>query len=137
MITYKLRQQIDLDDLYPREFFEFERKTGQEVQVMSCKIRGVRNPESRPSPSSRTARPNPMRNRTIDDGTRTVRIIGCEFCLSESEILSWLNCYGEVLSEITEERFESDGLDPDLPPIGNGTYSELQILGKRARACAV
>ena len=58
----------------------------------------------------------------MDDGTRWVRIIGCEFRLTESEILSWLSCFGEVLSEISEEPFESDGLDPDLNPVGNGTY---------------
>ena len=47
VITFKLRQQIDLDDLYPREYFEFERKSGTELQIMACKIRGVRDPESR------------------------------------------------------------------------------------------
>ena len=52
-----------------------------------------------------------------------MRIIGCEFRLSESEILGWLSCFGEVLLEITEERFESEGLDPELPPVGNGTYN--------------
>ena len=57
-----------------------------------------------------------------DDGTRLVRIVGCEYRLSESEIMGWLVCFGEVLSEITEERFETGDLDPDLPPIGNGTY---------------
>ena len=62
----------------------------------------------------------------MDDGTRNVKIMGCEYKLSESEILEWLGCFGEVISEITEEQF-GDG-DPDLdtdstlPPIGNGTY---------------
>ena len=60
---------------------------------------------------------------TPDDGTRLLRIIGCEFRLSESEILAWLSCFGEVISEITEEQFESKGLEPDLPPVGNGTYN--------------
>ena len=36
--------------------------------------------------------------------------IGCEYRLSETEILDWLNCFGEVLSEIMEERFDSEDL---------------------------
>ena len=119
VITFKLRQQIDLDDLYPREYFEFERKSGTELQIMACKIRGVRDPESR---RPLMVRPTQPRSPTFDDGTRIIRIIGCEFRLSESEILEWLNCFGEVISEITEEQFDSEGLDPELPPIGNGTY---------------
>ena len=121
-MTFKLRQQIDLDDLYGQEHFEIERKAGTEVHVIACKIRGVRNPATRPSA---LARPTTLKARAPpqDDGTRVVRIIGCEFRLSESEILGWLSCFGEVLSEITEERFESEGLDPELPPVGNGTYN--------------
>ena len=53
-ITFKLRQQIDIDQLYPRQHFEFERKAGSDVQVIACKIRGVRNPALR---SSMHARP--------------------------------------------------------------------------------
>ena len=34
-----------------------------------------------------------------------------------------MSCFGEVLSEITKEQFDSAGLDQDLPPIGNGTYN--------------
>ena len=54
-----------------------------------------------------------------DDGTRLVKIIGCEYKLSESEILNWIGCFGEVLSEITEERFGFDDPDFDqsLPPV--------------------
>ena len=59
-----------------------------------------------------------------DDGTRLVRIIGCEYNLLESEILVWLAVFGEVLTEITEEICK-DLNDPDsqkLPPVGNGNY---------------
>ena len=38
-----------------------------------------------------------------------VRIIGCEYRLSECEILDWLGIFGEVISENTEEPFEDDG----------------------------
>ena len=39
----------------------------------------------------------------MDDGTRLIRIIGCDYKLSESEITDWLTQFGEVKSEITEE----------------------------------
>ena len=71
----------------------------------------------------------------IDDGTRTVRIIGCEFRLSETEILNWLSCFGEVISEITEEQFENDGLDPDLPPVGNGLIAYVCNFGSVVKQC--
>ena len=122
IITFKLRQQIDLDQLYRREFFEVERRAGQEVHLIACKIWGVRNPDNRPTATKRTGTV-PSGVILEDDGTRLIRIIGCEFRLSESEILHWLSCFGEVISEKTEEPFESEGLDPELPPIGNGVYN--------------
>ena len=48
--------------------------------------------------------------------------MGCEYRLSESEILNWLGCFGEVISEIAEENFDDNDLDSELPPIGNGTH---------------
>ena len=123
IVTYKLKQQRDIDQLYKCEYFEFERSKEQEVSIISCKIRGVRDPTKRTEEASRPAR-NPQEP-YIDDGTRIVRIIGCEYRLLESEILDWLSLYGEVISEITEEPFEDDveqGSEDKLPAIGNGTY---------------
>ena len=55
-----------------------------------------------------------------------MRITGCEYRLSESEILDWLNQFGEVITEITEESFDDkDAVDDkgeSLTPIGNGVY---------------
>ena len=42
----------------------------------------------------------------INDGTRVIKIIGCEYRLLEPKILDWLSMFGEVVSEITEELFE-------------------------------
>ena len=80
------------------EYFEFQRSKGEVVNVISCKIRGLRDPATRADHVSR-----PMRKpqeQGIDDGTRIVRIVGCEYRLLESEILDWLSLYGEVLTEI-------------------------------------
>ena len=38
-----------------------------------------------------------------DDGTRVVKILGCEYKLLESEILDWLGLFGDVITEISEE----------------------------------
>ena len=60
----------------------------------------------------------------IDDGTRRVRIVGCDYKLLESEILDWLGLFGEVLSEIKEEIYEEsdDEQRKVMPPVGNGNY---------------
>ena len=39
IVTYKLRQQIDVDMLYDKEFFEFERSMGQGILTLKiCKL---------------------------------------------------------------------------------------------------
>ena len=60
----------------------------------------------------------------LDDGTKMVRIIGCDHKLLESEILDWLALFGDVLTEILEELYEdpNDQSGKELPPIGNGNY---------------
>ena len=108
IVTFKLKQQIDIDVLYPRENFEFERKLGQDIVVMACRIRGVRNPATRPTTRPTTTNPTPKAAPYMDDGTRDIKITGCEYKLSETEILDWLACFGDVISEITEERFGSE-----------------------------
>ena len=124
-VTFKLKQQFDIDDLFEWEHFEFERSIGQDVSLISCKIRGVRDPSKRADQPTKHPRSAQFSNQPhIDDGTRLVRVIGCDYRLLESEILDWLSLFGEVLSEIREEKFE-DVDDPnltDLPPVGNGTY---------------
>ena len=104
IVTYKLKQQRDIDQLFRHEYFEFTRSKGQEVSSISCKIRGLRDPETRIDRDPKPARQPQEQN--IDDGTRIVKIIGCEYRLLESEILDWLSLYGEVISEITEEPYE-------------------------------
>ena len=96
IITYKLKQQIDIDQLYRKEFFDFQRNKGQEVIKISCKIRGLKDPSRRNDQATRPARQ--PHDQYADDGTRVVRIIGCEYRLLESEILDWLSLYGEVIS---------------------------------------
>ena len=130
IVTFKLKQQIDIDELFPREFFEFERIMGNDIVIMGCHIRGVRDPSTRPS--TRTAPPRPPRGPPlIDDGNRMIKIISCEYKLSQSEILDWLASFGEVLTEITEEPFGADDeQEPGLPLVGNGVYMVKMKLTK-------
>ena len=89
------------------QFFEIERSIGKDVNILGCKIRGLRNPANQPEHISKAVR-SETRKPHHDDGTRAVRIIGCEYCLIESEILSWLAKFGEVKSEITEEVLQNE-----------------------------
>ena len=132
-VTFKLRQQFDIDDLYEWEYFNFERSVGRDVSSISCRIRGVRDPSTRMDRQPRIARPNQAQAAAqIDDGTRIVKIIGCEYKLSESEILDWLVQFGEVISDITEEIFDNPDVQghADMPPVGNGTYIVTMKLKK-------
>ena len=48
-----------------------------------------------------------------------VEISGCQYAITEGELLCWLGLYGEVLSEISEMKHPDSGVDD---PVGNGTY---------------
>jgi hypothetical protein len=130
IITYKLKQQFNIDLLYEWREFEIERNNGpgKEASVLACTIRGLRNPANRPDyvrNATKSNTPAPY----LDDGTRMVRIIGCEYRLSESEILNWLGMFGEIISEITEEPYDEEGhKDDSMPLVGNGTYNILMRL---------
>ena len=52
-VTFKLKQQFDIDELYEWENFSFERSVGQDVSSISCLIRGQRDPSKR-KPQART-----------------------------------------------------------------------------------
>ena len=44
--------------------------------------------------------------------------------------ISTEQCFAEVINEITEEQFESEGLEADLPLVGNGIYNVKIRLNK-------
>ena len=125
IIIFKLKQQFDVDELFEWQEFSFERSIGQDVSSIDCFIRGLRDPSKRKSQAFtvlRSAQPDGIKQ--VDDGTRRIRIMGCDYKLLESEVLDWLGMFGEVTSEIKEEIFD-DPNDPDskeMPPVGNGNY---------------
>ena len=124
IITFKLKQQFDVDELFEWERFSFERSVGNDVSSISCLIRGLKDPGKRKTTLGSARAAQTMTGQYSDDGTRLVKIIGCDYKLLESEILDWLVLFGEILSEITKEIYE-DLEDPNslkLPPVGNGNY---------------
>ena len=125
ILTFKLKQQVDIDDIYEWENFTFERSVGKDVSSVRCFINGLRDPNKRRNVIQSVARTITEQERYIpDDGTRLVKIIGCDYKLQESEILDWLSLFGDVISEIKEELFgdAEDQTCQGLPPVGNGNY---------------
>ena len=61
------------------------------TDVITCKIVGMRKP--RPIQD----RPRPQYDGS-DNDIQWVEISGCQYEITEGELLCWLNLYGEVLS---------------------------------------
>ena len=115
-VTFKLKKQINIDDLFEKENFKMKRSYMQDnmirTDVISCKIAGVRKPKTTPD------LPRPLFDGSLND-VQWVEISGCQYAITEGELLCWLNLYGEVLSKISEMAHPDS--DPNAS-IGNGTY---------------
>ena len=121
VVRYKLKDQIDIDELYNREHFELRRqvKTGSLIRtdILSCKIRGVRNPRAR----FKNVMNDPDQDH--DPNLRWVTVEGCDYSLEEDEILVWLRMYGEVFGKLREDIHQHPGSDTNVAIVGNGNYS--------------
>ncbi len=144
IVTFKLKDQFDIDQLASIEEFNFKRQHQRRdgmitEQILGCKIRGIR------------------KVRTIDQATyvqdtaRWVKIEGCEYRISKEELRNWMDKLGNVITEITEDRVnldsESDSDEGEIGEgytVGTGTYSVkmrlhtdlpqfVPICGKRIR----
>jgi len=121
IVTFKLKEQINIDSLESFQEFSVERKcrvgNEEKTATLKCKIRGIRTTQNN-------------RAENYQDGAfRWVKVEGCEYRLEEKQIINWLSHFGEVKSEITEDTHEgSDDSSDDLPPVGNGIYSVLMKL---------
>ena len=115
-ISFKLKKQIDIDELIEKENFEMKRSymEGNQIKtdVISCKIVGIRKPRTTPDT------PRPLYDGTEGD-VQWVEISGCQYEITEGELLCWLNLYGEVLSKISEMKHPDSEVEN---PVGNGTY---------------
>ena len=116
-VTYKLKQQINIDELAMVANFSITRKyktgTAEVSDELHCKLLGVRIP-----------RDEFYQETPYYDGERNdvqwVEISGSEYSIEELDLIKWLRLYGEVLTPLSEK------LHPDSTedcPIGNGTYT--------------
>ena len=100
VVTFKLIEPINIDELSAVEHFEFRRKAkinGKEIEeVIGCKIKGVRY---------RAPTVSAFEDFKQDNGEKVVKIEGCEYRITEEEILAWLSLYGEVTSDLKEDCF--------------------------------
>jgi hypothetical protein len=109
-IRFKLKEQINLDDLTGVEYFDLERRVNpSRTDIISCRIMGIRGMQAAPNYDG-----------TSND-VRWVKIENCEYALEEEEIMEWLRLYGQPLSLLGEDVFPDS--DSDSAPLGNGTYS--------------
>jgi hypothetical protein len=120
VVTFKLIQPINIDELDAIEHFDFVRTStvnGKRFEdVIGCRIRGIRYRPLMIS-SYDTAPKN--------DGSKVVKIEGCEYRVTEDEILNWLSHYGEVTSKLEEDVFRdevaTDGVGDGTNRTGNYT----------------
>ena len=120
-VKYKLKEQINVDELKRIEYFEFFRhytlKGEARYDTFACKINGIRTThdtitESDPDPS-----------------IRWVKIEWTDYSVQEKQILDWLAMYGEQAGELTEDIHPNS--DSDADSFGTGTYSVKMRLKKR------
>jgi hypothetical protein len=100
VVTFKLIEPINIDDLSSVEHFEFKRMAkvnGKDYEdVIGCKIKGIRY---------RAPTVGAFEDFKPDNGEKVVKIEGCEYRVTEEEILAWLSLYGEVTSDLKEDCF--------------------------------
>ena len=83
--------------------------------VIRFKIKGLRSPNQDRYQTRQHKAPHPSRQ---DDGTREVKIFGCEYRVQKQALVDFQGHYGDLVSNIVEELFD-DGSDGD--PVTEGT----------------
>jgi hypothetical protein len=124
-VTYKLSEQIDVDELSSVEHFEFERTVNEygkpRKEIFGCKIKGIH--QRRPYANDNQQEDEPAPN------VFNVKIIGCDYSVEEEEMLEWLKMYGETFGK-PNENFYYDPR-PDVKPVGDGTYTVKMRIDKQ------
>ena len=145
VILFKLKSPINVDELFDSQHFDFRRKSSRQgrthTDIISCKIRGLRNVNKDVQNQDDGAEVS-----NIDDGTRIIKIEGCDYRIPEDTLVEFLEFFGELKSEILEDLFDDGGV-PDSESFGTnrtGRYSVkiklnkdipqlLPIMGKRIK----
>ena len=129
VLIFKLIKAINVDELLHVQYFDFKQKSSRNgrthIDIIKCKIRGLRAPQTGPPNQKKQAMSD-------DDGTRLVKIEGCEYRVPKEALIDFLSSYGVICSDIREEVFD-DGSGHDGSNKGNnrtGTYSVKVRLNK-------
>ena len=81
MLAFKLKTAINVDELIGKQNFEFRRKSTRKnkmhIDIVGCKIRGLRGHSGDSTLRSETS-VSGLQNQ--DDGTRELKIYGCDYC---------------------------------------------------------
>ena len=128
VVTFKLKSPINVDELYHLQFFNFNRKSTRSgkshTDIIGCKIRGLRKPGALPTKQ--------LPKGQADDGIRKVSIQGCEYRIPKNTLIKYLENFGEIVSDITEELFD-DGGDPLAGSDGTNRTGNYNVRIKLAR----
>ena len=123
VVTFKLIQPINIDELDAVEHFDFVRTAtvnGKRIEeVIGCRIKGIRY---------RPMMVSSFDNIKTDNGSKIVKIEGCEYRVPKEEILQWLSYYGEVTSPLEEDCFRDDVASAGTNRTGN--YSVMMKLDR-------
>ena len=99
IVTFKLKEAIDVDVLFPIQNFQFKRKLkiqGRLVdQIIECKIRGLRNQERNEKASFKN---------TVE-GVTVVSLEGCDYRVKKEDIEAGLRHWGVLVSDLKETTF--------------------------------
>ena len=109
-IRFKLKEQINMDNLASVEYFDLRRTVSPtRTDIISCRIMGIRGMQAEPNYDG-----------TAND-VRWVKIENCEYLISNEKIGQWMELFGQPLSLLGEDKFPDS--DSEGGPLGNGTYS--------------
>ena len=87
IVSFKLKEKINIDELVEKENFEMKRSYMQDNVIkndtITCRIVGIRKPK-----------PGPVLPRPIYDGSdndvQWIEISGCQYAITEGELLCWI-----------------------------------------------
>ena len=109
-MRFKLKEQINMDDLANVEYFELPRVVNPtRTDVISCRIMGIRGMQAAPNYDG-----------TAND-VRWVKIENCEYMVEQEQIVQWMELFGQPLSLLGEDVLPDS--DSEGGALGNGTYS--------------
>ena len=101
VITYRLREQINVDTTFESEDFVFERDSGSGRSLLRGKICGLRIPIHH------------LHHQRQHSMTQWVKLDNCQWAFGEEKILEWLSKFGKPLTPLEGETYKFGNDDKD------------------------